>query len=476
MKLVSIMAEHYVQKLVDHFGSRVVMDHETLEAYSQDFTEVLSSEPDAVIFAESVEEVQYVVRFANEYNVCVTPVSGRTNGGGLAVPYRGGVILDLSRMDKIHVIDEDKRYCVVEPGVTIGRLFEELDRRGLYIPIPRAPGSKASAIGSFLISGYGHIAAKTGFQSDLVTGLEVVLGNGERVKLGSAALTKSWMCRQPLPDLCGLVLGWCGATGVVTKAGLSIFKKPEYLDLVCLGAKGKFDRPLFQLLMNLLDLDVIDELACCSWGHPYLDIELCDPERRDTAPDMFFNLRLAGSTKSIIDCKVNAVNNLIRMEHDRNKAISLVELTEEQKKSYSTIPLPESKRVVTRGEEKGLGITNPTAILPLVNMIEILPKIEVVLQRYGLPLMFFLNTFKGTRLCSFMVHILFDKEGATISSLIKEIVETFLQADGVTWKAPPSIWTLEEEYMDSGALKTLVNVKQILDPKGIMHPGQFNLP
>jgi glycolate oxidase len=470
------MVSDRIQKLVDHFGDRAILDDATLEEYSHDYTEVLDVVPDAVIYAESVEDVQYVVRFANEYNVGVTPVSGRTNGGGLAVPYRGGVILDLSRMNKIHVIDEDKRYCVVEPGVTYGKLLEELERRGLCVSIPRSPVSKASVIGNLLITGYGHMAAKTGFQSDLVTGLEVVLGSGECVKLGSASLTKSWMSRQPLPDLCGLVLGWGGATGIVTKAGISIFKKPEYSDLVCFGAKGKFDRSLFQLLMRLLDLDMIDELTCCTWGHPYLDIELCDPERRDTAPDMFFNLRLSATTKSMIDCKVNAVIDHIKMEHDRNKSIDLIDLSKEQKESFATIPLPESKRIATLAEEKALGVTNPTAILPLVNMIDILPKVEVVLQRYGIPLMFFLNTFKGSRLCSFMVHILFDKEGGIITSLLKEIVETFIESEGVTWKAPPSIWALEQKHMDGGALQTVAKIKQLLDPKGIMHPGQLNLP
>jgi len=246
--------------------------------------------------------------------------------------------------------------------------------------------------------------------------------------------------------------------------------------LVCFGAKGKFDRALFQLLMSLLDLDMIDEMTCCTWGHPYLDIDLCDSEHRDTAPDMFFNLILSGTTKQLINCKVDTITELIKMEHDRNKSIDLIDLTEEQKASFATIPLPESKRIATLAEEKALGVTNPTAIIPLVNIIEVLPKIEVVLQKYGIPLMFFMNTFKGSRLCSFMVNILFDKEGGIITSLLKEIVETFIQSDGVIWKAPPSIWTLEQEHMDSGTLQTIAKIKQLLDPKGIMHPGQLNLP
>ena len=95
-------------------------------AYSYDMSFVLPKLPDYVVMAENVEQVQGIMRFANQEKIPVVPFTAGTNIGGLCIPERGGILLDLKRMNKIVKIDPESHYAVVEPGVSHGMLAEAL--------------------------------------------------------------------------------------------------------------------------------------------------------------------------------------------------------------------------------------------------------------------------------------------------------------------------------------------------------------
>jgi FAD/FMN-containing dehydrogenase len=139
------------KRLVDIFGAqRVFDDVKTLEQYAQDQSFAPRRMPDFVVFAESAEEVQQLVKLANETLTPVIPYSSGLNFNGAALPDHGGIILNLSRMNKILQIDEENWSAMVEPGVTFEQLQAELMKKGFRMMIPFGAAPKRSVLSSLL--------------------------------------------------------------------------------------------------------------------------------------------------------------------------------------------------------------------------------------------------------------------------------------------------------------------------------------
>lgn len=104
--------------------------------------------PHIVVLAETVEEVSEIIKTANQYNVPVTP-KGAMGGGGFGGTFRGGILLDLSLMEKIVSIDVDRSKAVAEAGCSFYKISQELFKKGLMLPTPaycNGPNVAASGI------------------------------------------------------------------------------------------------------------------------------------------------------------------------------------------------------------------------------------------------------------------------------------------------------------------------------------------
>lgn len=213
----------------------------------RDFYSVLWDEPDeriasAAVAPANVEEVQAVVRAANERGIPIYPIStGRNLGyGGSAPVYSGSVVLDLKRMNRILEVDERNASCLVEPGVSYFDMYRHLKERGskLWIDVPD-PGW-GSLIGNALDSGGGYSAAPYRGHFEAQCGIEAVLADGEILRTGMGAMpgAKTWQqYRMGLgPCLDGLFRQ--SSLGVVTKMGFWLFPEPE----ACLNASVELQR------------------------------------------------------------------------------------------------------------------------------------------------------------------------------------------------------------------------------------------
>jgi 4-cresol dehydrogenase (hydroxylating) len=143
----------------------------------------------AVLRPITREQVQSAVRIAHEHCVPIYPISqGRNWGYGSAAPVRpGGVVLDLSRMNRILEVNEELAYAVIEPGVTQVQLFEYLQERDLPLwPDATGAGPDASIVGNYLDRGFGHTPAAD--HQNQFAGIEAVLANGELLATGYGAL------------------------------------------------------------------------------------------------------------------------------------------------------------------------------------------------------------------------------------------------------------------------------------------------
>jgi len=213
------------KRLVDIFGGKRVYDDEkTLEHYAQDQSFAPKRMPDFVVFADKVEEIQQVVRLANETLTPIIPYSSGLNFHGAALPDHGGIILNLSRMNKILQIDEENWFAVVEPGVTFEQLQGELMKRGFRVMIPFGAAPKRSALTSLLEREPVMAAPSFEYGNFLIMDTELVLPDGEVFKTGIwCAGGKPGGPMGPVRNVIfRLWTGAQGTLGIMTKMGIQI--------------------------------------------------------------------------------------------------------------------------------------------------------------------------------------------------------------------------------------------------------------
>lgn len=198
---------------------RLIIDN-IEEKYLTDTLGRLKGRADAVVFPISTEEVSNIMKYAYENSMPVTPRGAGTNLVGSTVPTEGGIVLDLSKMNKILKIDKETFSAEVEPGVLLQDFQSYVENEGLFYPPD--PGEKKATIGGNISTNAGGMrAVKYGVTRDYVRALEVVLANGDVVKLGENVIKDSSGL-----SLKNLIIGSEGTLGIITKCTLKLIPKP----------------------------------------------------------------------------------------------------------------------------------------------------------------------------------------------------------------------------------------------------------
>ena len=200
--------------------SRLVFDHIPPE-YLSDTLGRRKGSAAALVFAKSTEEVSKVLKYAHANRIPVTPRGAGTNLVGSTVPVDGGIILDLSQMNRILELDTETMTVTVEPGLLLQDLQAYVEEHDLFYPPD--PGEKASSIGGNISTNAGGMrAVKYGVTRDYVRGLEVVTADGTVLTVGG----KNVKDARGL-SLKHLYIGSEGTLAVITKCVLKVIPKPE---------------------------------------------------------------------------------------------------------------------------------------------------------------------------------------------------------------------------------------------------------
>lgn len=208
--------------LVELLGKdRVYVGEDINEDFSHDELGGISKMPEVMIEVLTTEEVSKVMKYAYENNIPAVVRGSGTGLVGASVPLYGGIMLNMTKMNKIIEIDEDNLTLTVEPGVLLMEIAKYVEERDFFYPPD--PGEKSATIGGNINTNAGGMrAVKYGVTRDFVRGLEIVLPNGQVIEVGGKVVKNS--SGYSIKDL---ICGSEGTLAVITKAILKLLPLPK---------------------------------------------------------------------------------------------------------------------------------------------------------------------------------------------------------------------------------------------------------
>lgn len=187
--------------------------------------------PDIVVKPASTEEVSKILKVATETGTPVVPAGGREGAAGGSVPTKGGILIDLTLMDKVISISEKSRAVRAQAGITYTKLRDRMRREGYWLGNQGPGGPMGGTLGGGIaLHSTGFGGAQYGQYGENVLALQVVLPTGEVIETGSMSNPDcDWYHRYCCGlDAAGLFIGSAGSLGVITEAAIKIHKLPAY--------------------------------------------------------------------------------------------------------------------------------------------------------------------------------------------------------------------------------------------------------
>jgi FAD/FMN-containing dehydrogenase len=225
------MSKGLVPELESVLTARQVLSAEAdLQHYGRDWSRQVSPAPGAVVFPETISEVQAIVRWANARRMALVPSGGRTGLSGGAVAARGEVVVAMERMNRILGFDGLDRTLRVEAGVVTEAVQTAARSHSLYYPVDFASRGSSQIGGNVATNAGGIRVLRHGMTRDWVTGLKVVTGTGDLLEL-NRGLAKNATGY----DLRHLMIGSEGTLGIVVEATLQLTAPPPEQQVMVLA-------------------------------------------------------------------------------------------------------------------------------------------------------------------------------------------------------------------------------------------------
>jgi D-lactate dehydrogenase (cytochrome) len=199
--------------------NQIVTNRAKLFTYEQDAS-LDRGHPDGVVFPESTDGVMQIVHWAKKHGVPLVARGAGTGLSGGAIAEHGGIIVEFSRMKQVLELDERGRSAVVQPGVVNADLDTLVKAKGLYYPPDPSSGRAATIGGNIAENSGGPHCFKYGVTTNYVTGLEVVLADGRKMRMGGRALD------YPEYDFVGVLNGSEGTLGIITESSVRLIPNP----------------------------------------------------------------------------------------------------------------------------------------------------------------------------------------------------------------------------------------------------------
>ena len=444
--------------LAENVGEDYVSNRpEELFTYSKDLGTSEPKWPEYVVAPKTIEELQGILRIANQEKIPIVPLGGGMSLAGLALPLRGGIIIDMKRMDDIIEVNEKGRYMIVEAGISQGKVTAYLHKHHPHL-MHSEPGAPPAATigGNLAIHGQGDLAHPYGFNSDMVNGLEVILPTGEIARFGSCAIGSGWFTMHPLPDL-GLFLGWGGTTGIITKVSLRLFpcKKIREMDLFVVE-----DEELVpEILYELTHVGLSEDLVVTSSEIPPLFNRL-----------HHVSINVTGDSREELEFKRHLFYDITLLKYIRSGVGGIAAVSQD-------IQRPQISKA--SDWKKGGGFEYVGSIMPVSAYPQCYRRGVEISSRHQIPYTVLCRVIGSSHGMMFSWSYAFNRgDPETVrhaSEALQETDELVIELGGTIWKPAVFGQKLMMEKMDSTTLRLMKEVKDLLDPNGIMNPGNWEV-
>jgi FAD/FMN-containing dehydrogenase len=454
-----------VKSLIEILGDQGVSNSpEELWFYSRDPGVLAPHLPDYVVAPETTEQVQKVVLLANRERIPIVPMGNGMALTGLVIPLRGGIVMDMKRMNKILEVNEKARYAVVEGGTSQGVLKAYLQDHypRLRHSLPDAPPVTTIAA-NVALHGQGRLTQQYGFNSDMVTGLEVVLPTVDICKIGSPCLGPYWFSKGPtLPDLSGLFLGWLGTTGIITKVGLKLYPSKRFRDVELFVTDRVELVP--EILYKLTHLEMLEDINVWFQPKPLMfkdNFHVTIYFTGDTDEEIEFKRKMIwDSVQEFIDTKDGGFMGLQFMKE------RLLEMPQRGVADFADVP-------------KGGGFEYSGPITLIEHFPQYAAKVIELAAKYNVLYASAARVISGGHSMMFSISFAFNRNDPAMMNRVKnaldEAAEFALEMGGIPWKPNFVEQKMTMRKMDPNTLKLLQMVKRNLDPQGIMNPGNWEV-
>ncbi len=444
--------------------TRVTAEPSELYCYSSDASQVRGT-PDYVVRPKNTEQVSRILKLANKNGIAVTSRGAGTGLAGGAVALTGGVVLDLSGMNRILEVDIDNLQVAVEPGVVHAKLNEALNPHGFFFPPD--PGSSAMCTLGGLIAnrGSGMRSVKYGTIKNYVLDLEVVMADGTVINTGSKTLKSSAGY-----DLTALMVGSEGTLGIITKALLKIHPLPKFRSLLLASFEGA----------ELAGKAVVRVLA---GGIVPSACEILDRTTIKVLNAYNPNVALLDSD-TIILFEVDGTESGVQEEAEMVKSIcrpfafSISIAADEQERNEIWTARRLVGAAISRLDPKMTRVYVGEDIgVPIKEIPNMLNRLRLISEKSGLQIMTYGHIGDGNLHTGMCIDVLDDEQWKHLNHAADEIHRTALMLGG-TVSAEHGIGSARAKYMSlewGPALNVMAAVKHALDPKGILNPGKLGI-
>ena len=436
-------------------------------AYARDLTPYYSP-PDLIVFPESRDHVIEILKLASKERIPITPRGGGASFQGSSLPVRGGIILDLSRMNKILEISKEDMIAIVQPGVRYETFEHELNKHGLTFP--HDVGSHdAATIGGILASdSNGHHAYKHGRVSPWVQGMEVVLVDGSTLKLGSRAPRYNIGY-----NLSALISGSIGTLGVITEAILRLIPKMD-----CDATIGAF----FQNLDDLMKASHAITMSGVDCG----TLEATDGYTVNTISDVMdlgfpkCEGNFVGDVQAFSEEELELKLDIIKRILEEHEGENVIIARDEKTTKILWAPRMEIDIAIMKVHPgyREIGFAAADPCVPLSKMADAIREIGRIIRSNGILAAVFCHTGIG------IIHpaVLFNPTNREhwigVKKAEKEILE-YVESIGGVITAEHGLGYVKNIYVEHavGQLKLKLDreIKRVFDPDNILNPGKMGL-
>lgn len=431
-----------------------------LVSYSYDASDH-SHRPEAVVWPTDATQISGVLKLANAHKIPVIARGAGTSMSGSTVPIRGGLIMDLCRMNRIVEIKIEDRLVRVQPGVVYSDLDDALKPTGFFFPPDPASGKVCTIGGNVATNAGGIRGAKYGVTRDYVLGLEVVLADGRIARTGTDCMKSSSGL-----DLTRLFVGSEGTLGVVAEVTLKVSPRPTEL----MTAQALFSslEQAGRAVSGIMTSGVIPAVM------EILDRNSIAAVRRGTGLDLpeaeaMLLVEVDGFIRADVEYQMDRVTAIF--EKNGADKILRAETVRESEALWAA-----RKKVGSAAAAMGPNNISDDVTAPISEAANLLTGIAAIVSDYDLPFVVFGHAGDGNLHPKIMYDRSDPDQAAKVRQAVDRIFELTCSLRG-TLTGEHGVGLEKAPYMhlehDRTSLDLMQSIKTLLDPNNILNPGKM---